>query len=101
MINTIDLSECEVLLPGDWIQVGSGDIYSFTANKMEFRDQRLFKEAYIRESDTQKEIPLRYALTIKDDYCGILLGEEEFIIVNITGHTDGSATMEWRDAAGR
>ncbi|HLZ87874.1 MAG TPA: hypothetical protein VKQ52_11555 [Puia sp.] len=101
MINTIDLAECEVLLPGDWVQKGSGDIYSFTSDKMELRDQRLFRELYILEKGKPREQPIPYALTIKDDYCGILVGEEEFIILSITGEVNGSATMEWQDAAGR
>lgn len=101
MINTIDLTECEVLLPGDWIQKGSGDIYSFTPEKMKLRDERLFKELYIRHPGENKEDPVPYALTIKDDYVGILVGDEEFIILSITGHTDGSASMEWQDAASR
>jgi hypothetical protein len=101
MINTLDLQECEVLLPGDWIRKGSGKIYSFTPDNMQFRDQRLFKQLYIREEGSPVARPLPYALMIKDDYCGILVGKEEFIILRIANETDGSAVMEWQDSEGR
>jgi hypothetical protein len=101
MINTTDLQECEVLLPGDWIRKDNGDIYSFTTERMEFRDERLFRQLYIRHAKKGKQPEaVSYALTIKDDYCGLLLGNEEFIIRQITKRPDGSASMEWQDPSG-
>jgi hypothetical protein len=101
MINTIDLRECEVLLPGQWIRVGSGEVYSFTSENMQLRDERLFKQLYIYKQGSADRRPLPYALTIKDDYCGILVGDREYIILRIASQTDGSAIMEWRDKLGR
>jgi hypothetical protein len=98
MINTTDLSEFEVLLPGSWIRTDTGEIYSFTTDRMELRDERLFKELYITDpKDGQKRRSLPYALTIEDDYCGILAGDQEFVINSITKHPDGSMDMEWKD----
>src|SRR5258708_8791720 len=101
MKNNIDLQEWEVLPPGDWIEKGSGSVYSFTPDKMQLRDERLFRELYIREKGKSRPRPVPYALTIKDDYCGILVGKEEFLILRISSATDGSATMEWQDPLGR
>jgi hypothetical protein len=42
----------------------------------------------------------RYAWTIEDEYCGILLNQEEFIIRRLAKFSDGSAFMEWEDRAG-
>jgi len=97
MINTTDLSEFEVLLPGSWVRGGSGQIYSFTADQMELRDERLFKELCITDPKGKTRRSLPYALTIENDYCGILTGDQEFIITSITKHPDGSMDMEWKD----
>jgi hypothetical protein len=97
MINTTDLSEFEVLLPGDWVRKDSGDVYSFTNDQMELRDERLFKQLYITNSKDKQRRSLSYALTIEDDYCGILAGDEQFIILSIGRNTDGTMEMEWRD----
>jgi len=94
MINTIDLSECEVLLPGEWTQVGSGEQWTFTADKMQLRDVRLFRTVYIHQQ------PVPYALSIRDEYIGIFVGAKEYTILSITANTDGSATMEWEDDPG-
>lgn len=99
MINTTDLSEFEVLLPGSWIRNGSGEIYLFTADRMELRDERLFKQLYITDPAGGSPRSLPYALTIEDDYCGILAGDQEYIITSITKHPDGSTDMEWKDKA--
>ncbi|HWK07553.1 MAG TPA: hypothetical protein VNS58_28170 [Puia sp.] len=101
MINTTDLSECEVSLPGSWKRTDNGDIYSFTADHMEIRDDRLFKQLTIRHSSPLGEESLKYALTIKGDYCGVVVGEEEFIIKEITKKENGNASMEWEDEKGK
>lgn len=100
MINTTDLSECEVSLPGDWKRTDNGDIYSFTVDHMEIRDERLFRQLTIRHSSPPGEKSLEYALTIKDDYCGVLVGEEEFIIKEIIKEENGKASMKWEDQRG-
>lgn len=101
MINTTDLSEFEVLLPGNWTRSDTGEIYSFTTDSMEFRDERLFKELYITDPGSRQRRSLPYALTIEDDYCGILVrdeaGDQQFIITSITKHPDGTMDMEWED----
>ena len=116
MINTTDLSEFEVLLPGDWIRTDSGAVYSFTTDRMELRDERLFREMYILPagasagsarsstgsarsagSSAGSRTALPYALSIEDDYCAILAGDEKFVITSITRNPDGSMDMEWRD----
>jgi hypothetical protein len=97
MINTTDLSEFEVLLPGNWVRKDSGDLYSFSTDKMELRDERLFKQLYITSSRDKQRRSLPYALTIENEYCGILAGDEEFIVDSLTKHPDGSMDMEWKD----
>ena len=99
MINTTDFQEFEISLPGDWLRKDNGDIYSFTVDKMEIRDERLFRQLYIRHAGAQPQ-SLRYALTIEDDYCGIMLNDEEFIVRQLVKHSDGSAMMEWESRAG-
>lgn len=101
MINTTDLSECEVSLPGEWERTDNGDIYAFTVDKMEIRDERLFKQLMIRHSNPPREESLKYALTIKDNFCGVLVGKDEFIIRELTKKEDGGAYMEWEDAIGK
>lgn len=100
MINTTDLSECEVSLPGDWERLDNKDIYSFTVDKMEIKDERLFRQVKIRHSSPAREESLKYALTIKDDYCGVLVGGKEYLIRELTKKEDGSAYMEWEDEKG-
>jgi hypothetical protein len=100
MINTLDLQECEILLPGEWIREGSGDSYSFTTERMELRDERLFKQLVIREKDNPGGRTVPYALSIREEYCGVVVGQQEFTILRISSATDGSATMEWEDSAG-
>jgi hypothetical protein len=97
MINTTDLSEFEVLLPGNWVRKDSGDLYSFSTDKMGLRDERLFKQLYITSSRDKQRRSLPYALTIENEYCGILAGDEEFIVDSLTKHPDGSMDMEWKD----
>lgn len=101
MINTTDLSECEVSLPGDWTRMDNGDIYSFTVDQMEIRDERMFRQLKIRHSSPAREELLKYALTIKDDYCGVLIGKEEYIITELVKKEDGSSYMEWEDERGK
>jgi hypothetical protein len=110
MINTTDLDECEVSIPGQWVRKDSGDVYNFSTDKMELREERLFKELYIRHASpppgrTAGQMrQLSYALSIEGGYCGIVLSEEgaedEFIIRSITKNEDGSASMEWEDKIG-
>ena len=97
MINTTDLSEFEVLLPGAWARSDSDEVYTFTNDQMELHDERLYKELYITGPREKERRSLPYALTIEDDYCGILAGDQEFIITSITKHPDGSMDMEWKD----
>ena len=98
MINTTDLSEFEVLLPGEWVRKDSGAVYSFTTDKMELRDERLFRQLYISSREAgQPKISVPYALTIEKSYCGIIAGNEKFIITSIAKHPDGSMDMVWRD----
>jgi hypothetical protein len=99
MINTTDLQELEVALPGDWLRKDNGDTYSFTADGMVIDDYRLFRELHVRHPDGSPEDG-RYALTLEEDYCGILLNEDEFIIRRLAKFSDGSAFMEWEDRAG-
>ena len=99
MINTTDFQEFEISLPGDWLRKDNGDMYSFTVDKMEVRDERLFRQLYIRRPGAQPQ-SLQYALTIEDDYFGIMLNEEEFVVRQLVKHSDGSAMMEWEDKAG-
>jgi hypothetical protein len=100
MINTTDLSECEVSLPGDWNRLDNGDVYSFTVDKMEVRNDRMFRELRILHSSPSGEEFVQYALMIKDDYCGVLIGEKEFIITELIKKEDGSSYMEWEDEKG-
>lgn len=97
MINTTDLAEFEILLPGSWVRSDSGEIYLFSADQMKLQDERLFKQLYISGPRDQDRRSMPYALTIEDDYCGILAGDQEFIITSITKHPDGSMDMQWKD----
>lgn len=99
MINTTDLQELEISLPGDWLRTDNGDTYSFTTDNMELRDERMFRDLHIRRAAGQA-MSLRYALTIEDDYCGVMLNDDEFIVRRLVKHEDGSAMMEWQDSAG-
>lgn len=97
MINTTDLAEFEVLLPGTWVRSDSDEVYTFTTDEMKLEDDRLYKELYITGPKEKGRRSLPYAVTIEDDYCGILAGDQEFIINSITRHPDGSMDMEWKD----
>jgi len=99
MINTTDLQEVEVLLPGDWRREDNGDIYSFTANKMELKDDRLYKQLIVRHGESKETY--EWALAIKDDYCAINLGQEEFLVQEIGHEKDGSAHMVWSSEDGQ
>ena len=99
MINTTDLQELEVSLPGDWLRKDNGDTYSFTPDQMKIEDDRLFRELHVRHHDGRLE-EVRYALTVEDEYCGILLNQEEFKVRRLAKFSDGSAFMEWEDRAG-
>lgn len=97
MINTTDFAEFEVLLPGTWVRTDSGAIYSFSNDQMSLKDERLFKELYITEPGGTQPVKLPYAVTIEDDYFGVLVDDQEFTITSITRHPDGSMDMEWKD----
>jgi len=101
MINTTDLSECEVTLPGDWRRTDNGDTYSFTVDHMEVLDDRLFRQLIIRHSSpTSKEEELKYALSIKDEFCSVVVGGDEFIIKEINKAENGNDLMQWEDSRG-
>ncbi len=99
MVNTTDFQELEVSLPGDWVRKDNGDTYSFTADRMQIEDDRLFRELHVRHPDGQPEDG-RYALTMEKEYFGILLNEDEFKIRRLAKFSDGSAFMEWEDRIG-
>ncbi len=68
MINTTDFQEFEISLPGDWLRKDNGDTYSFTVDKMEIRDERLFRQLYIRHAGDRpggQQESIRYALNEK------------------------------------
>ena len=71
MINTTDLAEFEVLLPGTWVRSDSDEVYTFTTDEMKLEDDRLYKELYITGPKEKGRRSLPYAVTIEDDYCGI------------------------------
>lgn len=100
MINQTDFSEFEVSLPGDWLRKDNGDTYSFTVNKMRIRDERLFRELLIRHSSGGQPESRQYALAIEDDYCSLVIDDQEYIVRRIIKKEDGSAFMEWEDRAG-
>jgi hypothetical protein len=99
MVNTTDFRELEVSIPGDWLRKDNGDTYSFTAERMEIRDDRLFRGLHVRHRDGQPEDG-RYALTVGKEYFGILLNGDQFKIRRLAKFSDGSAFMEWEDRAG-
>ena len=101
MINTTDLQEFEVSLPGEWRRQDDGATYSFTADKMELRDERLFRQLYISHPGEPVPEYFQYALAIMEDYCGLLIGDEEFIIRELDKKEDGSVYMEWEDRLGK
>lgn len=100
MINTTDFRELEVSLPGDWRRRDTGDTYSFTAERMEIREDRLYRGVRVRHRDGRPEDG-RYALTLEENYCGILLNGKKFKIRRLAKFADGSAFMEWEDWMGR
>jgi hypothetical protein len=100
MINQTDFSEFEVSLPGDWLRKDNGDTYSFTVNKMRIRDERLFRELLIRHSSGGQPESRQYALAIEDDYCSLVIDDQEYIVRRIIKKEDGSAFMEWEDRTG-
>ena len=100
MINQTDFSEFEVSLPGDWLRKDNGDTWSFTVNKMQIRDERLFRELLIRHSSGGQPESRQYALAIEDDYCSLVIDDQEYIVRRIVKKEDGSAFMEWEDRMG-
>jgi hypothetical protein len=101
MFNQTDFNEFEISLPGDWLRKDNGDTWSFTTEKMEIRDERLFRQLDIRHSSGNQPESLQYALTIEDDYFGLLIGDQEYIVRQITKKEDDSAYMEWEDSKGK
>lgn len=99
MINTTDLQELEVTLPGDWLRKDNGDTYSFTSEDMHLNDDRLFRRLRIRHRDNRPEED-RYALAIEDECCWIVLDNGEYFIRRLAKFGNGSAFMEWEDKAG-
>jgi hypothetical protein len=95
-----------VSIPGQWVRTDSGETYTFSTNKMELRDERLFKELYIRPASPPngQTRQMSYALSIEGPYCAIVLSgegrQDEFIIRSLTKNEDGSASMEWEDKVG-
>jgi len=100
MINTTDLQELEVSLPGDWLRRDNGDTYSFTPDSMHLADDRLFRRLRIRHRDGRREEE-RYALAVEDEYFGIILNDAEYRIRRLSKFSNGSAFMEWEDKSGR
>jgi hypothetical protein len=100
MINQTDLSEFEVSLPGDWLRKDNGDTYSFTVNKMQLREERLFRELDIRHASGGAAEARQYALAIEGDYFSLVIDDKEYIVRQIVKKEDGSAYMQWEDAAG-
>jgi hypothetical protein len=98
MINSTDLQEVEISLPGKWTRKDSGDVYTFTNDKMELVDERLFKQLDVVHDG--KTTAYRYALAIEDDYCSVVVDDQEFVILSLTKHEDGSASMQWSSQAG-
>jgi hypothetical protein len=101
MFNQTDFNEFEVSLPGDWLRKDNGDTWSFTTDKMEIRDERLFRQLDIRHVAGGQPESFQYALTIENDYFGLLIGDQEYIVRQITKREDGSAYMEWEDSKGK
>lgn len=99
MIKLTDLRELEVSLPGDWRRKDTGDTYTFTADQMHLNDERLFRQVYIRHPKGGEEAA-GYALTLEDDYCGILVDGQRYIVRRLAKFSDGAAEMEWEDRAG-
>jgi|GEM_PF-1383360 len=108
MINITDLNEVEVLLPGDWQREDNGDVYSFTTDKMELKDERLLRQLIIQHAvpvtveppGTNPVETTKWALMIKDDYCGIVIGDQEFIIREIGSQPGSVGRMVWEDLSG-
>ena len=98
MINITDLQEVEISLPGQWTRKDSGDVYTFTNDKMELRDERLFKQLDVLHDGQTKSY--RYALAIEDDYCSIVVDDQQFVILSLTKHEDESAFMQWSSQVG-
>jgi hypothetical protein len=98
MINSTDLQEVEISLPGQWTRKDSGDLYTFTNDKMELRDERLFKQVnVVHDGQTTS---YQYALAIEDDYCSIVIDDQQFAILSLTNREDGSASMQWSSQVG-
>jgi hypothetical protein len=98
MINSTDLQEVEISLPGQWTRRDSGDLYTFTNDKMELRDERLFKQVNVVHDGQTKSY--QYALAIEDDYCSIVIDDQQFAILSLTKREDGSASMQWSSQVG-
>jgi hypothetical protein len=98
MINTTDLQEVEISLPGQWTRKDSGDLYIFTNDKMELRDERLFKQVNVVHDG--KTSSYQYALAIEDDYCSIIMDDQQFVILSLIKHEDESASMQWSSQVG-
>jgi hypothetical protein len=101
MINQTDLLEFETILPGDWQRQDNFDIYSFTSEKMEMKDERLFKELRVRHEKAGPPELFRYALSIEGDYCGVVIDGKEYIIYSVDRTEDGRRRMIWQDKEGR
>ena len=104
MINTTDFQEVEVLLPGEWRREDNGDIYAFTVEKMKLQEERLFKQLLIRHAAPPTDPPAaspvdttRWALTIKDDFCGLIIEDTEYIIRQIGRRKDEEIGMSLQD----
>jgi len=65
---------------------------------MELRDERLFKQLDVLHDGQTKSY--RYALAIEDDYCSIVVDDQQFVILSLTKHEDESAFMQWSSQVG-
>lgn len=98
MINSTDLQEVEISLPGQWSRKDSGDLYTFTNDNMKLIDERLFKQLNVVHDGVSKSY--QYALAIEDDYCSIVVDDEQFVVLSLTKNEDGSASMQWSSQEG-
>lgn len=98
MINLTDLQECEVLLVGSWMEVDTGDLYTFTTEKMQLKDDVLYKQLLVTGKNHQ-HYENTYALAIVDNYCAVLMNGETFVITEIS-RTKGSGGMKWENSEG-
>jgi hypothetical protein len=65
---------------------------------MQLIDERLFKQLNVVHDGQTKSY--QYALAIEDDYCSIVVDDQQFVILSLTKNEDGSASMQWSSQVG-